>query len=102
MCIGLAITEVMNYGKLKIYKGLFGTSSVADQEHIVCIPDKLRMRHAHLIGRPLMGMSTLVGRMIMDGIKKGHGVAIIDPHGDLVEELLDACPPGSQNNQAAK
>ena len=88
--------------KMKIYKGLFGTSSVADQENIVCIPDKLRMRHVHLIGRPSMGMSTLVGHMIMDDIEKGHGVAIMDPNGDLAKRILDACPPGSQNNQAAK
>ena len=78
--------------KMKIYKGLFGTSSVADQENIVCIPDKLRMRHVHLIGRPSMGMSTLIEHMIMDDIEKGHGVAIMDPNGDLVEGLLHLMP----------
>jgi hypothetical protein len=86
----------------KIYKGLFGTSSVADQENIVCIPDKLRMRHVHLIGRPSMGMSTLIEHMIMDDIEKGHGVAIMDPNSDMAKRILDACPPGSQNNRAAK
>ena len=88
--------------KMKIYKGLFGTSSVADQENIVCIPDKLRMRHVHLIGRPSMGMSTLIEHMIMDDIEKGHGVAIMDPNSDMAKRILDACPPGSQNNRAAK
>ena len=88
--------------KMKIYKGLFGTSSVADQENIVCIPDKLRMRHFHLIGRPSMGMSTLIEHMIMDDIEKGHGVAIMDPNSDMAKRILDACPPGSQNNRAAK
>ena len=88
--------------KLRINKGLFGTSSVSDQEHIVCIPNKPRMCHIHVIGRPSTGMSTLIEHMIMDDIEKGYGVAVLDPHGDMVEELLDACPPGSQNNQAAK
>ena len=88
--------------KMKIYKGPFGTSSVADQENIVCIPDKLRMRHVHLIGRPSMGMSTLIEHMIMDDIEKGHGVTIMDPNSDMAKRILDACPPGSQNNRAAK
>ena len=88
--------------KMKIYKGLFGTSSVADQENIVCIPDKLRMRHVHLIGRPSMGMSTLIEHMIMDEIEKGHCVAIMDSNSDMAKRILDACPPGSQNNRAAK
>ena len=88
--------------KMKICKGLFGTRSVADQENIACIPDKLRMRHVHLIGRPSMGMSTLVEHMIMDDIEKGHGVAIMDPNSDMAKRILDACPPGSQNNRAAK
>jgi hypothetical protein len=88
--------------KIRIYKELFGTSSVSDQERIVCIPDKLRMRHFYVNGRPSMSMSTLLEHMIMDDIKKGHGVAIIDLHSDMVKRILDACPPGSQNNQTAK
>ena len=88
--------------KMKIYKGLFGTSSVADQEHIVCIPDKLRMRHVHVIGRPSMGTTTLLMHMIMNNIKNDHGVGIIDPYGDMAKRILDACPPGSQNNRTAK
>ncbi len=88
--------------KTRIHKGFIGTSNVASQEHIVCTPDKPRKRHVHMIGKPSMGMSTLVMNMIMDEIKNGHGVAVIDPYGDMVEELLDTCPPSSQNNQAAK
>ena len=88
--------------KMRINKGLFGTSSVAGQERIVCIPDELRLRHVHVIGRPFMGMSTRLMDMIINNIKNGHGVAIIDPHGNMVEELLDARPPGSQNNRPAK
>jgi hypothetical protein len=88
--------------KLRIYKGLFGTSSVTDQERIVCVPDKLRMRHFTVIGNPSTSMSTLIEHMIMDDIKKGHAVGIIDLYGDMVKRILDVCPAGSQNNQAAK
>jgi hypothetical protein len=32
-----------------------------------------------------MGKSTLLENMIIDDIRKGRGVAVIDPHGDLAE-----------------
>jgi len=81
-----------NTEKTKIHKGLVGTSSVAGQQRNVCIPEKLRSRHVHVIGRPFMGKTTLLMHMIINDIKNGHGVAVIDPHGDLVEGLLHLMP----------
>jgi len=69
-----------------------GTTNVAGLESTTCIPDKNRRRHIHLIGSPDMGKSTLMIKMIMDDIIKGHGVAVIDPHGDLAKELLSLIP----------
>ena len=88
--------------KMRISKETFGTSSVADQEHIARIPDKPGTRHVHLIGSRDQGMSTEMECMIMADIKNGHGVAFIDLHGDTAKGILNACPPGSQNGQAAK
>ncbi len=88
--------------KMRIFEEIVGISSAADQEHIACIPDKLSMRHVHLIGSQDQGMSTEMECMIMADIKNGHGVAFIDLHGDTAKGILDACPPGSQNSQAAK
>ena len=78
------------------------TSNAAEQEHIVCTPDKPRKRHVFVIGKPSMGMSRLMRNMILEDIKNGHGVAAIDLYDDMVEESLDTFPPSSQNNQAAK
>jgi len=69
-----------------------GTCNVASQQLPVCIPHNIRMRHTHLIGRPGMGKSTLEEQMILDDIKNGHGVAVLDPHGDLAERLLALIP----------
>jgi hypothetical protein len=69
-----------------------GTTNVAGQKRIICIPDKIRTRHIHLIGSPDMGKSTSMKNMIMDDIIKGYGVAVIDPHGDLAKELLCLIP----------
>jgi hypothetical protein len=50
------------------------------------------MRHTHLIGRPGTGKSTLEEHMIIGDIKSGNGVAVLDPHGDLSDRLLELIP----------
>ena len=69
-----------------------GTYNQAGMDRPVCIPPILRMRHVHLVGRPGMGKSTLEEHMVLDDIQHGHGVAVLDPHGDLVERLLTLIP----------
>ena len=54
----------------------------------VCLPDNLREKHVHLIGRTGVGKSTTQEHMVLSDIKNGHGVAVLDPHGDLIERLL--------------
>ena len=58
----------------------------------VCIPDLLRTKHSHPIGRTGTGKSTLLEHMVISDIKKGDGVAVLDPHGDFVERLLRLIP----------
>ncbi len=65
-----------------------GTCLYAGREQHVCIPPALRTSHLHLIGRTRTGKSTLLERMILDDIEQGHGVAVLDPHGTLVQRLL--------------
>lgn len=65
-----------------------GTCEIAGRTQPVYIPPALRGRHTHLIGRPGMGKSCIMEHMILDDLEKGFGVAVIDPHGDLVERLL--------------
>ncbi|MCK4752305.1 MAG: hypothetical protein KAS75_02585 [Planctomycetes bacterium] len=69
-----------------------GTCNIAGRKHTVCIPDDIRLCHTHLIGKPRQGKSTLEEHMIMDDIKKGHGVAVLDPHGDMVDRILSLLP----------
>lgn len=59
----------------------------------VCIPDNLRTRHVHLIGRPGMGKSSAMEHMVLHDIARGQGVAVLDPHGLLVQRLLALIPP---------
>ncbi len=51
-----------------------------------------RRRHIYVIGKTGTGKSTLIANMAIDDLKKKRGLAVIDPHGDLCEILLDYIP----------
>ena len=46
----------------------------------------------YLIGKTGMGKSTTLEHLIISDIREGNGVAVIDPHGDLVEKVVDYIP----------
>jgi len=52
-----------------------------------------RRRHMYLIGKTGMGKSTVLENMIVDDIRAGRGVAVVDPHGDLAEKIMLFIPP---------
>ena len=56
----------------------------------ISMPD-LR-QHVYVIGKTGSGKTTLLRNMIIQHIALGHGVGLIDPHGDLAEELLNHIP----------
>lgn len=57
-----------------------------------------RRRHVYMIGKTGVGKTTLIENMIKQDIENGKGVALIDPHGDLARNLLDAVPPHRVND----
>lgn len=59
----------------------------------VCILEKDRMRHMYIIGKTGTGKSEFLIEMIKQDIAAGHGVCVIDPHGELVEDVLHFIPP---------
>jgi energy-coupling factor transporter ATP-binding protein EcfA2 len=56
----------------------------------ISLPD-LR-QHVYVIGKTGSGKTTLLRNMIIQHMARGHGVGLIDPHGDLAEELLNHVP----------
>lgn len=67
------------------------------KERVVLTADS-RMRHAFIIGRTGCGKSTLLHNMIVSDMRSGRGVCVIDPHGDLVDSLLDFVPSRRTNS----
>ncbi len=57
-----------------------------------------RRRHVYIIGKTGMGKSTMLENFIISDIRAGHGVGVVDPHGDLAEKILDFIPPNRVND----
>jgi energy-coupling factor transporter ATP-binding protein EcfA2 len=53
-----------------------------------------RLGHIYCIGKTGVGKSTLLLSMAISDIQSGNGICVIDPHGDLAEQLLDYIPQG--------
>ena len=51
-----------------------------------------RRRHLYVIGKSGSGKSVLISNLAIQDIHAGHGVAVVDPHGDLVEDILQHIP----------
>ena len=58
----------------------------------VRLPADDRMRHTFIIGQTGTGKSTLMESMILQDILAGHGLAVIDPHGEMVDSILGKIP----------
>lgn len=51
-----------------------------------------RRYHMYAIGKTGTGKSTLLENMIIDDMREGRGIAVVDPHGDLIKHLLNFVP----------
>lgn len=54
--------------------------------------------HLHLLGPTGVGKSTLVARLALADLDAGRGAVVIDPKGDLVEEILERIPAGRESH----
>ena len=70
----------------------FAKTEFRNREMIFGVRRSDRRKHMYVIGKTGTGKSTLIANMIINDIRNGEGVAVIDPHGDLCEILLDYIP----------
>ncbi len=71
---------------------VFAHNSYASQTIRIGQNLKQRRRHTYIIGGTGMGKTTLLYFMIMQDILAGNGVCVIDPHGDLIQKILQSIP----------
>ncbi len=74
-------------------EGIFlGNNNYRGETRKVHIKVDDRRRHFYIIGKSGTGKSTLLKTMLKQDAQKGHGMCLIDPHGDLVEGILPHVP----------
>jgi len=77
---------------------IFGINNYGNAASNIGLTDDDRSRHMYLIGQTGSGKSTIIYHMASDDIKKGRGVCVVDPHGDLAEGLLEEVPDSRIND----
>jgi hypothetical protein len=72
---------------------LLGVNNAHGATRPVRLPTASRMLHLWTVGQTGTGKSTLLESLILQDIRAGRAVLVIDPHGDLIEQILGKIPP---------
>src|SRR5437868_6916474 len=76
----------------------FAQVDFRNDQHVFGIKDDDRFSHVYVIGKTGTGKSTLLETMALQDVRRGAGLALIDPHGDLVERLSNQIPDWRQRD----
>jgi len=79
-----------NMAKTGMY---IGKSVYRGMTRPVYLNDEDRARHMYIIGKTGVGKSEQLKSMAIQDIRAGKGICVMDPHGDLIEDLLPMIPP---------
>ncbi|RJQ34990.1 type IV secretory system conjugative DNA transfer family protein [Candidatus Parcubacteria bacterium] len=71
---------------------ILGVNTFRGKSTYVRIKDDDRRRHMYEIGQTGTGKSVFMESLIKQDIEAGHGVCVVDPHGELVEKILTHVP----------
>jgi len=77
---------------------VLGEAVFRGQRHRFGIREDDRRRHVYMIGKTGMGKSTILENMVYSDIHSGKGLAVIDPHGDLIDDILRFIPKERSND----
>ncbi|MFI7437844.1 type IV secretion system DNA-binding domain-containing protein [Micromonospora haikouensis] len=69
---------------------MLGDAEIGGHSVGLSVPDA--RYHMHVIGSTGSGKTTLLVNLALDDIRAGRGTVVIDPHGDLVLDILDRLP----------
>jgi CxxC-x17-CxxC domain-containing protein len=70
----------------------FAKTNFRNSDNIFGIKRKDRRQHMYVLGKSGTGKSVLLSNLIVQNIQNGEGVCVVDPHGELVEEILHLIP----------
>ena len=76
----------------------FAATNFRNQRRRFGIKTDDRRRHFYVLGKTGMGKTTMLENMVISDIQNGHGVGVVDPHGDFAEKILDYIPSNRIND----
>jgi len=74
------------------FDNAFAKNNYGGTETVIGQTLEERRRHTYILGATGSGKTTLLTSMIYNDIANGKGVAVLDPHGQLIEKLLEVIP----------
>jgi hypothetical protein len=77
---------------------VLGENAHRGETRLVTLSADQRMKHTYLIGASGTGKSTLLLNIILQDIERGEGVAVIEPHGDLIWQIVERVPEHRHND----
>jgi hypothetical protein len=77
---------------------VLGVSHFRGEDTTIRIARNDRRRHVYVIGKSGVGKSVLMAQMALQDIANGDGVCVVDPHGDLVQDILSRIPEHRRND----
>lgn len=93
-----ALNEVAAPANLPTEGLVLGSNKFRGSEKVVRLTDKDRTRHFYIIGQTGTGKSVLLQNMAVQDMAAGKGLCLIDPHGELAEEVLAKVPASRAND----
>jgi DNA helicase HerA-like ATPase len=72
---------------------VFGETDWRGERRPFGIKRQDRRAHMYVIGKTGMGKSTLLQTLIASDLRRGEGLAVLDPHGDLIQRVAPLVPP---------
>jgi hypothetical protein len=92
--IPVQIEEQRKLGGFPLYTDgiLMGWNEYRNQKSPIYFSKKDRGRHHYIIGKSGWGKSVFIGYLARQDLWAGDGLAVIDPHGDLVEDIIAYTP----------
>ncbi len=77
---------------------LIGVNTHNQEDIPVQLSYETRLSHTHVIGATGVGKSTLLANMMLADIENGMGCAMFDPHGDIIDDILERIPENRIND----
>lgn len=71
----------------------FGRTDFRGKDQLFGIRRTDRRQHMYVIGKTGTGKSVMLQNMIVQDISNGEGLCVVDPHGELVEAIMERIPP---------